>query len=212
MAQQATKLRDFHDAALIVVDVQNDFCPGGSLAVPEGDQVVPVINKLAPLFPVVVATQDWHPPNHCSFRAQGGPWPPHCVQGSPGAELHPQLDRSHIVAYVKKGTRPEKDAYSGFEGTDDSGNPLAELLRQRGIKKVYVTGLATDYCVRATVLDALKEGFEVHAVADGMRAVNVKPGDSERALEEMRAAGAVVENSDAILAAAHDAPAPTARV
>lgn len=190
------------EAALIIVDVQNDFCPGGSLAVPEGDQVVPVINKLAPLFPVVVATQDWHPANHCSFQAQGGPWPPHCVQGSTGAQLHPAVDRQHITAYVKKGVLPNKDAYSGFEGTDEAGRTLAELLRQRGVKEIYVTGLATDYCVRATALDGLKEGFKVHVVTDAVRGVNVKPGDDQRALEEMRAAGASLETSAEILSGA----------
>ncbi|GBD26123.1 Nicotinamidase [bacterium HR30] len=190
------------EAALIIVDVQNDFCPGGSLAVPEGDQVVPVINKLAPLFPVVVATQDWHPANHCSFQAQGGPWPPHCVQGSTGAQLHPAVDRQHITAYVKKGVLPNKDAYSGFEGTDEAGRTLAELLRQRGVKEIYVTGLATDYCVRATALDGLKEGFKVHVVTDAVRGVNVKPGDDQRALEEMRAAGAFLKTSAEILSGA----------
>lgn len=190
------------EAALIIVDVQNDFCPGGSLAVPEGDQVVPVINKLAPLFPVVVATQDWHPANHCSFQAQGGPWPPHCIQGSTGAQLHPAVDRQHITAYVKKGVLPNKDAYSGFEGTDEAGRTLAELLRQRGVKEIYVTGLATDYCVRATALDGLKEGFKVHVVTDAVRGVNVKPGDDQRALEEMRAAGAFLKTSAEILSGA----------
>lgn len=199
------------EAALIIVDVQNDFCPGGSLAVPEGDQVVPVINKLAPLFPVVVATQDWHPANHCSFQAQGGPWPPHCIQGSTGAQLHPAVDRQHITAYVKKGVLPNKDAYSGFEGTDEAGRTLAELLRQRGVKEIYVTGLATDYCVRATALDGLKEGFKVHVVTDAVRGVNVKPGDDQRALEEMRAAGASLETSAEILSGAGVGEAVAAR-
>lgn len=190
------------DAALVIVDVQNDFCPGGSLAVTHGDQVVPVINRLAPLFPLVVATQDWHPANHCSFHAQGGPWPPHCVQGTRGADLHPELDRNRITAYVKKGTQPEKDAYSGFEGQEETGRSLADLLRAAGVRKIYVTGLATDYCVRATVLDGIREGFEVHAVTDAMRGVNVNPGDDQRALEEMRAAGAVLETSAEVVAAA----------
>lgn len=200
MTQHGSGHRQLRDAALVVVDVQNDFCPGGSLAVSGGDQVVPVINRLAPLFPVVVATQDWHPANHCSFRARGGSWPPHCVQGTPGAELHPALDRSRITAYVKKGTQPEKDAYSGFEGREDTGRSLAELLRDAGVRKVYVTGLATDYCVRATVLDGIRAGFEVHAVTDAMRGVNVNPGDDRRALEEMRAVGAVLETSAEVLA------------
>lgn len=196
-------------AALIIVDVQNDFCPGGSLAVAEGDRVVPVINQLAPHFPVVVASQDWHPANHCSFRDQGGPWPPHCVQGSAGAELHPGLDRRHITAYVKKGTLPHKDAYSAFEGTDEAGRTLAQLLRKHGIKEIYVTGLATDYCVRATVLDGIKEGFEVRVITDATRGVNVNPGDAERALEEMRVAGARLETSAETLSRARSAD-PTA--
>ncbi|MCX8070967.1 MAG: bifunctional nicotinamidase/pyrazinamidase [Candidatus Binatia bacterium] len=199
MGAHNTEHHAFRDAALIVVDVQNDFCSGGSLAVPEGDRVVPVINQLAPLFSTVIATQDWHPPNHCSFRAQGGPWPPHCVQGSTGAQLHPGLDRQHISAYVKKGTSPDKDAYSGFEGTDEAGRPLAEILRQRGVKRIYVTGLATDYCVRATALDGIKAGFEVHVVTDATRGVNVNPGDDQRALEELRSAGARLETSAEIL-------------
>ncbi|GIW44700.1 MAG: nicotinamidase [Candidatus Binatia bacterium] len=211
MSERPSHNAHFDDAALIVVDVQNDFCPGGSLAVPEGDQVVPVINKLAPLFPVVVATQDWHPPNHCSFREQGGPWPPHCVQGSFGAQLHPGLDQRWVSAYFKKGFLPEKDAYSGFEGQDEAGRPLAEVLRQRGVHKVYVTGLATDYCVRATALDAVKAGFEVHVVTDATRGVNVQPGDDRKALDEMRAAGAVLETSQEILARANAVGSQTTR-
>lgn len=199
MAERASSREKFSKAALILVDIQNDFCPGGALAVPEGDAVVPVANRLMPYFPVVVTTQDWHPPNHCSFREQGGPWPPHCVQNTPGAELHPQLNRSSITDQVRKGFLPEKDAYSGFEGVDTQGRSLAELLRAKGIEEVYVAGLATDYCVRATVLDALKHGFRVHAVVDGMRAVNVQPGDDQKALAEMRAAGAILETSDQIL-------------
>ncbi len=191
--------RRFQDCALILVDIQNDFCPGGSLAVPEGDQVVPVANRLMPYFPVVVTTQDWHPPNHCSFQAQGGPWPPHCVQNTRGAELHPELDRTYITDQVRKGFLAEKDAYSGFEGVDAHGRSLDALLRTKGVHEVYVVGLATDYCVRATVLDALHLGFKTHAVVDGMRAVNVQPGDDRKALAEMEAAGAVLETSEAIL-------------
>ncbi len=206
MTRKHGEATPFRQAALIIVDVQNDFCPGGRLAVPDGDRVVPVINQLAPLFPVVVTTQDWHPANHCSFEAQGGPWPPHCVQGSAGAELHPALDRQHVTARVKKGMRADADAYSGFEGTDDTGHTLAEILRQHGVTEIYVTGLATDYCVRATVLDGLKQGFKVHVVTDAIRGVNVKPGDDARALEEMRSAGASLETSAEVLSHA-DVPA-----
>lgn len=187
----------FNNAALLLVDIQNDFCPGGALAVRDGDAVVPVANRLMPLFPVVVATQDWHPTDHCSFRTQGGPWPPHCVQGSPGAELHRQLDSSHITFSVRKAFTRDADAYSEFAGVDENGRSLDELLRKRGVKRLFVVGLATDYCVRATVLDGLKLGYEVTVVTDGVRAVNVKPDDGATALKEMAAAGAkLVESKD----------------
>jgi len=176
--------------ALIVVDVQNDFCPGGALPVPQGDQVVPVINRIAPLFPFVVATQDWHPPHHVSFRERGGPWPPHCLQGSRGAEFHPHLNVREIDVVVQKATQPDKDAYSGFEGTN-----LEEILRENNIRRVFITGLATDYCVRATALDALKAGFETFIVTDAVRGVDAEPGDSERALREVEEAGGALVNS-----------------
>lgn len=152
--------------ALIIVDVQNDFCPGGALAVGEGDAVVPVINDLARQFGTVAATQDWHPRDHRSFTAQGGTWPVHCVAGTAGAELHPALDRTPIDLYIRKATTPDAEAYSGFDGTD-----LAEQLRQRGVERVYVAGLALDYCVDATALDARKAGFETYVVSDATRAV-----------------------------------------
>lgn len=199
MTQKIRSRQKFPNAALILVDIQNDFCPGGSLAVPQGDLVVPVANRLTPHFAVVVTTQDWHPPNHCSFREQGGPWPPHCVQNTLGAELHPQLDRRWITDQVRKGFLPDQDAYSGFEGVDSRGRSLDELLRAQGIEEVYVAGLATDYCVRATVLDARRYGYRVRAVIDGMRGVNVHPGDDEKALAEMREAGAILVTSDQIL-------------
>ncbi len=181
----------FDDAALVLVDIQNDFCPGGALAVKDGDQVVPVANALMPKFPVVVATQDWHPADHCSFQPQGGPWPPHCVQGTPGAELHPGLEQSRITARVQKGFQRDRDAYSGFPGLDD-------VLQSHHVKRIYVMGLATDYCVRATVLDGLKRGYEVYVVTDGVRAVNVKPDDGARALEEMQRAGAKLITSTSL--------------
>lgn len=173
-----------HDA-LIIVDVQNDFCPGGSLAVPDGDQVVAPINRLLQYPWLTVATKDWHPADHCSFHQQGGPWPPHCVQGTVGAELHPQLESSKIQVVITKGSRPDRDAYSGFDGTK-----LAEILRERGVKRVVVCGLATDYCVRATAQDALKEGFEVLVLEDAIRGVEVNPGDCQRAVDALKAAGA----------------------
>lgn len=176
--------------ALIVVDVQRDFCPGGALPVPEGDRVVPVINRLLGLPWMKVATRDWHPADHCSFRQQGGMWPPHCVAGTPGAELHPELHQDLVQHLVSKGTERGTEAYSGFQGTD-----LARLLRQAGIRRLFVCGLATDYCVRATALDARGEGFEVVVLTDAARGVEVQPGDCSRALRDMQAAGVREEAS-----------------
>lgn len=174
---------------LMVVDVQNDFLPGGSLAVPEGDAVVPVLNRCIKLFGEkqlpVFASRDWHPPDHCSFRAQGGPWPPHCVAGSRGAAFAPGLTLPPDTVVISKADTPERDAYSAFGGTD-----LDARLTQAGIDRLYVGGLATDYCVLNTVLDALKLGYSVIVLEDAVRAVNVAPGDGERALAEMQRGGA----------------------
>ena len=171
--------------ALIAVDVQNTFCPGGTLPVAGGDAVVEPLNRVMPLFAGrVYATQDWHPADHCSFAPQGGPWPPHAVQDTRDAALHPGLDQERIAQVVRKGTRSEADAYSGFDGTD-----LASHLREKGVRRVFVGGLATDYCVKATALDAREEGFEVVVLTDASRAVDVQPGDGDRALREMAAAG-----------------------
>jgi nicotinamidase/pyrazinamidase len=189
---------NFKNAALVLVDIQNDFCPGGALAVRDGDEIVPIVNQLIPHFPVVVATLDWHPADHCSFRVQGGPWPPHCVQGSRGAELHPDLDTSRITFNVRKAFTRDKDEYSEFAGVDEKGRSLRELLRN--VKQLYFVGLATDYCVRATALDALKLGYEVFVVTDAVRAVNVKLGDGERALVEMKRAGVRLLKSKEVLA------------
>lgn len=177
--------------ALIVVDVQNDFLPGGALAVPRGDEVIAPLNGYLRRFeqrhlPIFV-TRDWHPRQHCSFRDQGGPWPPHCMAGTRGAEFAPALrvpDGAHVVA---KATGPEADAYSGFQGTD-----LAAQLRGLGVRRVVVGGLATDYCVRATVLDALATGFAAVVLADAVRAVELQPGDGAQALADMRAHGAQI--------------------
>jgi len=175
--------------ALIVVDVQRDFLPGGALAVAGGDAVIPVLNHYAEKFDrrglPVFATRDWHPPDHCSFRQQGGPWPSHCVAGSPGAELPSTLVLPTETEIISKATRPEKDAYSGFDGT-----ALASRLHKLGCTRVFVGGLATDYCVRATAVDALKEGFEVVVLEDAIRPVDVRPGDGARALAELLALGA----------------------
>jgi nicotinamidase/pyrazinamidase len=173
--------------ALIVVDVQNDFCPGGALAVPDGDAVVQGVNRLAAQSEFVVATRDWHPADHGSFAARGGPWPVHCVAGTPGAELHAGIDRDLIDAVVDKGQAVDREGYSGFEGTE-----LERLLGERGVDAVDVAGLALDYCVKATALDAHRAGFEVTVHRGATRAVEVEPGDGERAVAELRAAGVEV--------------------
>lgn len=185
--------------ALILVDIQNDFCPGGALAVDEGDRIVDVVNRLMPQFQLVISTQDWHPADHISFKEKGGTWPPHCVQGTEGAELHPALNRERISYYFRKASSPDKDAYSEFEGTDDQGRTLDEALKSHNIKRVYVVGLATDYCVKATVLDAIKHAYEVYVVTDAVRAVNLAPYDGEKALDEMARAGAHLVTSDQLL-------------
>jgi nicotinamidase/pyrazinamidase len=178
--------------ALIIVDVQNDFCPGGALAVPNGDEVVPVINRLLEHRWLSVATMDWHPAEHGSFESRGGPWPPHCVQGTTGAQLHGELDAAKIQHVITKGSHPDHDAYSGFQGTE-----LAKILRDKGVHRVVVCGIATDYCVQATAQDALQEGFEVLVLEDAIRGVEVNPGDCHRALEKLRQAGAeVIASSD----------------
>lgn len=191
--------------ALLVVDFQKDFTPGGALAVPEGDRIAGPIGQLLDSFDLVVATRDWHPPEHGSFvgvevdpaRWKGTDppsiWPLHCVQGTQGAELHPALDRARVDVVVDKGQDPLSQGYSGFQDTR-----LGELLREHGVERLFVTGLATDYCVKNTVLDALAEGFEVTVVEDAVRGVEVAAGDSARAIEEMRSAGARFAPSDEV--------------
>jgi nicotinamidase/pyrazinamidase len=192
--------------ALLIVDFQNDFIPGGALPVERGDEIAEPINAISDRFDFVVATRDWHPPNHGSFKGvevdpekwhgidPPGIWPVHCVQGTPGAELYPGLDQSNVDQVVDKAQDPYTQGYSSFHG----GN-LAEVLREHGVDHVYVAGLATDYCVKNTVLDAVREGFGVTVVTDAIRGIDVKPGDSERALEEMRAAGADFVSSTELL-------------
>jgi len=177
--------------ALLIVDVQNDFCPGGSLAVPEGDKVVPFINQLMESFPLVVASKDWHPKDTVHFKK----WPPHCVQNTPGADFHPKLDASKIKKIFLKGTKNKDDGYSAFEATSAD---LGEFLKNESVEDLYVVGLATDYCVKATALDADKLGFETFVVEDAVAAVNVKPGDGEKALKAMAHAGITLINSDEI--------------
>ncbi len=174
--------------AIIVVDVQRDFCPGGALPVPDGDKVVPVINSLLPYFKTVVFTRDWHPPDHISFseapQFKDGSWPPHCVAGSPGAEFHPELKVPPQAIIISKATERDKEAYSGFEGTE-----LDEILKKRGIKRLFVCGLATDYCVKNTALDGVKLGYEVFVIEDASRGVDAPPGNLAKAIQEMRSAG-----------------------
>lgn len=179
--------------ALVVVDLQVDFCPGGALGVPDGDKIVPLVNRLLHVSGWFrVATRDWHPSDHISFRDQGGPWPPHCVANSPGSAFHPDLAQNKIELIVSK-AESDKEAYSGFDGT-----ALAETLREKEVRRIFVCGLATDYCVRATALDGRKEGFEVVVLEDAVRAVNIEPGDGERAVDEMKKAGCVFLDSEEI--------------
>jgi nicotinamidase/pyrazinamidase len=201
--------------ALILVDIQNDFCPGGALAVADGDAVVPVANRVQPYFDLVVATQDWHPPDHGSFAANhpgrkvgetvtlGGVdqilWPVHCVQDTPGADFASGLDRGRIAHVFPKGTDPAIDSYSGFYDNDHRhATGLADYLRQRGVRQIYVMGLATDYCVKHTAIDGREEGFEVFLIEDGCRGVELAPGDVDDAIEEMRGADVVVVTSGQI--------------
>jgi nicotinamidase/pyrazinamidase len=176
--------------ALVVVDVQNDFLPSGSLAVPAGDEVVPVLNRYLEDFVraglPVFATRDWHPPDHCSFRQQGGPWPPHCVQGSEGARFAPALRLPPSAVVVSKDTAPDRNTYSAFQGGD-----LDARLREHGVRRVFVGGLATDYCVLNTVKDAIARGYGAVLLTDAIRAVDVTPEDGRRAEEEMIRLGAV---------------------
>lgn len=180
--------------ALVVVDVQNDFCPGGALPVAGGDKVVPVLNRYIGKFQAgklpIVATRDWHPEKTTHFKAFGGVWPSHCVQGTGGAEFHRALNLPSDAVIVSKGAAPDEDSYSGFQGRDERGVKLSDLLRRFGVERLFVGGLATDYCVKHTVLDGLKEGFKVVLLEDAIRGVNLQPGDSERAIAEMVQAGA----------------------
>ena len=190
------KINDFD--ALIVVDMQNDFMPGGALPVPNGDKIVPVLNEYIKLFESkgnpVFFTRDWHPENHISFKGYGGIWPPHCVQDTEGAEFHPDLyipsDNKFIIS---KGYSRDFDAYSGFQGTI-----LNELLKERGIKRIFVGGVATDYCVKNTVIGGLNLGYEAFVLEDGIKGVDVNPTDSEKAINYMLSKGAVLMNKNEV--------------
>lgn len=205
--------------ALILVDIQNDFMPTGSLPVAHGDEVVPVANRVQRWFELVVATQDWHPPDHGSFASNhdgrkpgemsqlgGLPqvlWPDHCVQGSPGAEFHRDLDRTRVARVFQKGVDADIDSYSGFfDNGHRRSTGLGEYLRDQGVTDVYILGLATDYCVKYSALDALTFGFTTHVIEDGCRGVELKTGDVQAAFDEMRAAGVKVTNSAAVAATA----------
>jgi nicotinamidase/pyrazinamidase len=183
--------------ALLVVHVQNDFLPGGALAVIHGDLVVPVLNQYIAIFESkrlsIFASRDWHPANHCSFLTQGGPWPPHCVQGSPGAQFAPDLRLPPATAIISSATRQEREAYSGFEDTD-----LHDRLQSLGIGRLFIGGLATDYCVLATVKDGLSLGYKVFLLQDAIHAVNLHPDDGKKAREEMLRLGAVGIDLDEI--------------
>ncbi|MCB0579967.1 MAG: bifunctional nicotinamidase/pyrazinamidase [Phaeodactylibacter sp.] len=198
--------------ALLVVDIQNDFCPGGALEVPNGDEVIPVANETMKKFPLVVATQDWHPANHGSFAAnhpwrRPGDvirldgleqilWPMHCVQGSFGAEFARELDTSRFQEVFVKGTDPQIDSYSGFyDNGHRKSTGLGEYLRERGVEEVFILGLTLDYCVRFSVLDALELGFKTHLIIDGTRGVNLSEGDSDMAVAEMSEKGAIIVTS-----------------
>ena len=199
--------------ALVLVDLQNDFIPGGSLAVRDGDAVIPVANAAQKKFGLVVATQDWHPQNHGSFASNhrgkhpgdmiqlgGLPqvlWPDHCVQGSRGARFHPVLNRSHVAKVFRKGTDPDIDSYSTFfDNAHRKSTGLGDYLREEKVTDVYLLGLATDYCVKYSALDAVHLGFKTHVVIDGCRGVELSPGDTKKAIEEMKRAGVEMVTSD----------------
>jgi nicotinamidase/pyrazinamidase len=189
-------------AALLIVDVQLDFCPGGALPVPEGDLVIPVLNRYIKLFwdrgSPIFASRDWHPEMSQHFQTGGGDWPVHCVQGSPGAQLHPNLRLPEGTIVISKGTTSWDNGYSALGGVTENGTPLTMLLRRMALDKLYLGGLATDYCVKESALEALREGFSVTLLCDAMRAVELEPGDGERARAEMTRAGAEMATLESI--------------
>ena len=190
-----------HDV-LILVDVQNDFCPGGALPVKDGDRIVAVLNRYIKKFSdaglPIIATRDWHPEKTRHFKSGGGIWPAHCVQGTEGGKFHPALAIDNSIIVVSKGESPDADSYSGFEAVTSDGMKLGDLLRLRGVERLFVGGLATDYCVKDTVLDGLQEGFKVVLLEDAIRGVDLAPDDSKNALAAMRQAGAAVTNLSAL--------------
>ncbi len=198
-------MTDRRGSALLVVDVQNDFCPGGALPVREGDRVVQPLNRMIDWAErhgeTVYASRDWHPPKAGHFKDYGGIWPIHCVQDTPGARFHPALRLPADAIVVTKGDQPSSDGYSAFEGHTPNGVTLAHDLREKGVRHLFVGGLATDYCVRHSALDARKAGFEVTLLTDAVKGVEVNPGDSAKALEEMRRAGVKLATTDEIVSA-----------
>jgi nicotinamidase/pyrazinamidase len=199
MVPEVGIVTDNPKAALIVVDVQKDFCPGGALAAPGGDDIIPVLNRYVADARTrditVYASRDWHPERTSHFKDYGGQWPPHCVQESPGAQFHADLNLPPDAVIVSKGDDPQRHGYSAFDGRTSDGKTLLHDLRDRHITRVYVTGIATDYCVKATALDALQAGLEVRVLPDAMTGIDLRPGDAQRALDEMSAAGARIVRS-----------------
>lgn len=180
--------------ALLVVDVQNDFCPGGALGVPDGDAIIPRVNRTVALFErrglPILFTRDWHPRHTKHFKEFGGAWPPHCVQGTKGARFHPDVQVPKGALILSKGTDPEQDSYSAFQASTDRGRDLESTLHELDVDELFICGLATDYCVRATALDGLRRDLTVRVLRDAIRGVDLKPGDSEMAIKEMRVHGA----------------------
>jgi nicotinamidase/pyrazinamidase len=189
-------------SALLIVDVQNDFCPGGLLAVAQGDRVIPPLNVCVRRFAEkglpVFLSRDWHPQITAHFKAFGGIWPVHCVMETRGAAFHPALQIPERAIIVSKGMNPKRDDYSAFDGTDGDGTPLADLLRRLQVTRIFIGGLATDYCVKETALAALRHGFAVTILEDAVRGVDLQEGDSQRAMAEMKAAGAQVATTETI--------------
>lgn len=179
--------------ALLIVDLQNDFCPGGALGVPDGDRIVPRVNRTIRLFErrglPILATRDWHPKVTKHFKELGGAWPPHCIQGTKGARFHPGLKLPKEAVVLSKGMDPEQDSYSGFQALNPAGRDLESVIRDLGIDEIFLCGLATDYCVRATALDAMRREIRVRVLGDAIKGVDLKPGDSAGAVEEMHRAG-----------------------
>jgi nicotinamidase/pyrazinamidase len=187
---------------LSVTDVQNDFLPGGVLGVPDGDRIIPPLNRIIALFlkdnlPLFF-TRDWHPPDHCSFQKQGGPWPPHCVRDTPGADFSSELNIPAGAIIISKGTQKDGEQYSTFYGRDAAGHTQRNLMKKFGVRRIFIAGLATDYCVLNSVKDALAGGYEVSVFVDAVRAVDVNPGDGQRAVEEMIRGGAEMVKTDRI--------------